>query len=135
MKPADAALNAARAGVQVGRDAERPVFREPWEAQAFALVVALETAELFSWREWTAALSHQIANAHGEPDEAYYRCWHAALEDLVVQKGVVSQAALAEPKAAWESAARATPHGRPILLADDPQPPSEAAVKRAQSPS
>ena len=126
MKPSDAALNAVRASGPTGRDAEGEVFREPWEAQAFALAVALEEAKLFSWSEWTAALSRQIAAAagRGEPNEAYYHCWLAALEDLGVAKGVVSRAGLAARKAAWERAALATPHGQPILLANDPQAPS-----------
>ena len=47
----------------IARDSERPVFNEVWEAQAFAMVVALHEAKLFSWSEWTAALSREIAAA------------------------------------------------------------------------
>ena len=35
---------------------EEPVFSEPWQAEAFALVVALHERGLFSWAEWAEAL-------------------------------------------------------------------------------
>ena len=44
-----------------------PVFREPWEAQAFALAVRLSETGRFSWREWTTALSQEI---QGAPDRS-----------------------------------------------------------------
>ena len=120
----DALYAAAGAGLMIARDAGGPVFREPWEAQAFAMAVALHEAKLFGWSEWTAALSRQIQAAAGsesaESDGAYYRCWLAALESLVVEKGAVSRELLAARAAAWERAAEATPHGAPILLANDP---------------
>jgi nitrile hydratase accessory protein len=104
---------------------EEERFREPWEAQAFALVLALHEANLFAWSEWAAALSREI---HAQPDSgsakgdgAYYRHWLAALEGLVVEKGAASREALAARAAAWERAARATPHGAPIVLANDPR--------------
>jgi nitrile hydratase accessory protein len=104
---------------------ERPRFREPWEAQAFALALALHEAGLFTWREWTAALSREIHAPTGsgpvEGDGAYYRDWLTALERLVVEKRAASREALAARAAAWGRAARGTAHGAPILLANDPQ--------------
>src|SRR4051794_10076366 len=41
----------------------KPVFREPWEAQAFAMTLALYERGLFTWREWAAALSAAINRA------------------------------------------------------------------------
>jgi nitrile hydratase accessory protein len=118
------ALEAAAAGPPIARDANGPVFREPWEAQAFAMVVALHEAKLFSWSEWTAALSRQIQASAGsesvEREDSYYRDWLAALESLVIEKGVVSRQLLTARAAAWARAAEATPHGQPILLANDP---------------
>ena len=88
------------------------------------MVVALHEAKLFAWSEWTAALSRQMETAAGsesvERDDAYYRHWLAALESLVVEKGAVSRELLAARRATWERAAEATPHGAPILLANDP---------------
>ena len=72
---------------RIPRDAEGPVFREPWEAEAFALAVALHRAGTFTWTEWAAALADEIAGAKaaGDPDlgDTYYRHWLAALEKLV----------------------------------------------------
>jgi nitrile hydratase accessory protein len=106
------------------RDADGPVFRAPWEAQAFAMTLALHRRGVFSWPEWATALSAEIrsAQAAGDPDtgETYYRHWLAALERLVVERGVTTPPALDARRAAWDRAARATPHGRPITLANDP---------------
>ena len=103
------------------RDAEgSPVFREPWEAQAFAMAVRLHEAGHFTWTEWAAALAEEIrtAQAAGDPDlgDTYYRHWLAALEHLVAAKGLVGADELARRKAEWDEAARETPHGSPIEL-------------------
>lgn len=101
-------------------DAEGPVFRAPWEAQAFAMVLALHQKGLFTWAEWAAALSEEIrrAQAGGDPDtgETYYRHWLNALERLAVAKGATTADKLDQTAAAWDRAARATPHGQPIML-------------------
>ena len=105
----------------------RPVFSTPWEAQAFALTLALHERGLFTWGDWAAALAAAIrrAQAAGDPDDGstYYAHWLAALEALVAETGVASEGALAERRAAWDRAARATPHGEPITLANDPGAP------------
>src|SRR5689334_10737640 len=76
-----------RAVPGAGQVNEEPVFREPWEAQAFALTVALHERGAFSWPEWSAALAEEIERA-GETDsgEAYYHHWLRALERLVAQR-------------------------------------------------
>jgi nitrile hydratase accessory protein len=110
------------------RDADGPVFREPWEAQAFAMAVALHERGAFSWTEWAAALALEIkeAQASGDPDtgETYYRHWLAALERLVAAKALASTAELASRRDQWDRAARATPHGQPIELANASTPPA-----------
>ena len=106
-------------------DATGPVFREPWEAQAFAMAVALHEKGLFTWPEWAEALSETIRGARraGDPDtgETYYDHWLATLERLVVRKGASSVDRLNALRQAWDRAARATPHGEPILLENDPE--------------
>jgi nitrile hydratase accessory protein len=101
-------------------DAEGPVFREPWEAQAFAMTLALHERKLFTWPEWAATLSDEIkrAQAAGDPDtgETYYRHWLAALERLVQEKGVADARTLHRYVHAWDHAADRTPHGQPIEL-------------------
>jgi nitrile hydratase accessory protein len=102
------------------RDDDGPVFREPWEAQAFAMTLALHERGLFTWPEWADTLAQEIKRAHaaGDPDtgETYYRHWLNALERLVAEKGVADASALGRYVHAWEHAAGRTPHGQPIEL-------------------
>lgn len=102
------------------RDGTSPVFREPWEAQAFAMTLALHQRGLFSWSEWAQALAAQIGAAQvaGDPDlgDTYYRHWLTALETLVAVKGASSIEELARYQRAWGHAAERIPHGRPIGL-------------------
>jgi nitrile hydratase accessory protein len=104
-------------------DAEGPVFREPWEAQAFAMTLALHERGLFTWSEWAERLGAAIkhAQAHGDPDlgNTYYRHWLAALEALLAGKGLVDAAAVERYTHAWEHAAARTPHGESIVLRGD----------------
>jgi len=101
-------------------DAEGPVFREPWEAQAFAMALALHGRGVFTWPEWAATLGEEIkrAQAAGDPDTGatYYRHWLNALERLVAEKGVTDKTTLRRYHDAWDHAADRTPHGKPIEL-------------------
>ena len=95
------------------KDGDGPVFAEPWEAQAFAMAVKLNEAGVFTWGEWAEALGAELKSA---PSRPYYESWLAALERLVEAKGVVSGSERLVRIDAWERAAKATPHGQPILL-------------------
>lgn len=99
---------------------DAPVFREPWEAHAFAMVLTLHQRGVFTWREWADALSAAIAAAQaaGDPDRGatYYQHWLHALEHLVSAKGAGSEAELRRYRLAWDHAADRTPHGHPIEL-------------------
>jgi nitrile hydratase accessory protein len=61
---------------------ERP-FQTPWQAEAFAMAVALVESGQTTPREWAAALGAQRA-AHGPDDgtERYWRDWLAAPEAI-----------------------------------------------------
>jgi len=101
-----------------------PQFSEPWQAQAFAMTLALHERGLFSWAEWADALARHItaAQAAGDPDNGntYYDHWLAALESLVAGKGASSHSELENYRHAWRQAAERTPHGQPVALrADD----------------
>jgi nitrile hydratase accessory protein len=115
-----AARRALDAVPGIPREADGPVFREPWEAQAFAMTLALHARGLFSWPEWAAMLGEEIkrAQAAGDPDtgETYYRHWLNALERIVAAKGVTDARTLARYREAWDHAADRTPHGAPIEL-------------------
>ena len=96
------------------------VFREPWEAEAFALVMSLQRRGVFSNNEWAAALGEEIkkAQAAGDPDtgETHYHHWLTALERLVAAKGLADPTTLARTRKAWQHASARTPHGTPIEL-------------------
>ena len=115
-----AAAQATNAVPDIPRDADGPVFREPWEAQAFAMALALHARGLFTWNEWAAALADEIkrAQAAGDADtgETYYRHWLATLERLTAAKGVATSETLNRCRDAWDHAADRTPHGQPIEL-------------------
>jgi nitrile hydratase accessory protein len=104
----------------IPRDEEGPVFRQPWEAPAFALALLLHEAGLFAWNEWARTLGEEIAAARaaGDPDrgDTYYRHWLAALERILAEKGVTNPAQLERHRRAWRHAAGRTPHGAPIAL-------------------
>jgi len=111
-------------GLHIPHDENGPVFRAPWEAEAFALAVSLKERGLFTWKEWAAALGDEIkkAQAAGDPDtgETYYQHWLATLERILTEKGVVDGGMLARTRDAWQRACARTPHGTPIeLRADD----------------
>ena len=116
----EAARRASEALPSIPSDADGPVFREPWEAQAFAMTLALHARGLFTWPEWAAALAEEIKRAQraGDPDtgETYYQHWLAALERIVADKGVADVGTLARYRDAWDHAADRTPHGKPIEL-------------------
>ncbi len=102
-------------------DRDGPIFREPWEAQAFAMTVSLHKSGLFTWETWTQTIGALIA-ADESPDktgERYYQYWLRALEQLVAEKTPISPDQLETRKNAWDRAARATPHGEAIELGRD----------------
>lgn len=94
-------------------DGDGPVFAEPWEAQAFAMAVKLNETGVFTWGEWAETLGAELK---AEPERPYYESWLAALEKLVEAKGLMSGPERLARVAAWDRAAKATPHGEPIEL-------------------
>lgn len=102
-------------------------FAEPWQAQAFAMVVQLHAKGLFTWREWADTLAGCIAAAQAAGDadrgDTYYDHWLAALEQIVAMKGAASADELHRTAQAWDHAADRTPHGRPIELQAQDYPP------------
>jgi hypothetical protein len=55
----------------IPQDGDGPVFREPWEAQAFALVLELFDKGHFTWSEWVRTLSAEIAAAKDRGDPTW----------------------------------------------------------------
>jgi nitrile hydratase accessory protein len=99
-----------------------PVFPEPWAAEAFAMTVHLHERGLFSWPEWAEHLSAELHKPdRAEDGSDYFDCWVTALSNLLVNRGVADAATLLTLQESWQRAAEATPHGKPILLENDPQ--------------
>lgn len=99
-----------------------PVFPEPWAAEAFAMTVHLHEKGLFAWSEWAEVLSRELHKpGRAEDGSDYFDCWVAALSELLVSRGVADASAILDLQKSWQRAAEATPHGKPIELANDPQ--------------
>jgi len=85
--------------LDIPRDEGGPVFKAPWEALAFGLVVKLHERGVFSWKEWADALAAVIreAGAAGDPDRGgtYYLHWVKALERVVIGRGLADETLLA----------------------------------------
>ncbi len=90
------------------------VFAEPWEAQAFALAVALNERGVFTWAQWASAFA-----AVPEESGSYYHRWLQTLERLVTERALTDGETLERYRHAWEHAAERTPHGTPIELTPD----------------
>ena len=67
------------------------VFESPWGGRAFGVTVALTNAGLCKWKEFNSIFIEHIAMAENSGDlSTYYQRWLAALEELAVDKGLVS---------------------------------------------
>jgi nitrile hydratase accessory protein len=86
-------------------------FSAPWEAQAFALAVALADKGAFAWHEFSESLGAEIKAAdEAGRDAPYYLLWLVALEKLLARKGVVSEVVLTAREAAVKEEATAAAH-------------------------
>lgn len=101
-------------------------FDDPWQAQLFALTVALSDAGHFSWPDWTRAFGttlkrHGATRAlEGQPLDGgadYFNAWLETLETLLAARGMAAAGERAALKSAWENAYLTTPHGQPVRLA------------------
>ena len=95
-------------------------FAAPWEAQVFALVVALQERGLITAKEWADALGTAIRPPDAPEQPADYAHWLVALEALLAARGVAETVRVAARQDAYLRAAAATPHGQPIRLENDP---------------
>lgn len=88
--------------LKVPGDEGGPVFREPWQARSFALVVALCRDGHYDWDEFRSLLIAEIgaADRAGDWETGYFNHWLAASEKLLAGRGLIAENALAERKAA-----------------------------------
>lgn len=88
-------------------------FDEPWQAQVFAMTVALNEAGHFSWADWAELFGPRVSEA---PAACYWQIWSEALVDMLARLNVSSAADIQALALRWQEAARSTPHGHPITL-------------------
>lgn len=93
-------------------------FEEPWQAQLFALTVALNEVGQFTWAEWTALFGSRVQYAEAD---AYWHTWSETLISLLENQGIAQAVEIRALTERWQAAARATPHGQPILLSTAPE--------------
>ncbi|WP_212769980.1 nitrile hydratase accessory protein [Thalassovita mangrovi] len=92
-------------------------FEEPWQAQLFAFTVALNEAGHFTWSEWTAVFGPRVQGAEAD---VYWNIWFEALVEMLETAGIARADEVQALTERWQAAARATPHGMPILLSAAP---------------
>lgn len=86
------------------------------------MTVQLHENGVFSWSEWAAALSAELHKpGRAEDGSDYFDGWVAALTGLLVERGVADATTIMALQQSWQRAAEATPHGQPIVLANDPE--------------
>ena len=97
-----------------------PVFAIPWQADIFVTAVSLSHNGLYRWAEWVDGFS-LIINQHPQQqdetsEDAYYRQWLLALENMLSTKEVISPADIQARTEQWRHAYLNTPHGHPVEL-------------------
>jgi nitrile hydratase accessory protein len=75
-------------------------FAQPWERQAFGIALALSKTGHFDWEDFRQKLIAAIGDWEAghdldDPSWNYYDRWLTALEQLLVQEGIVTAEELA----------------------------------------
>jgi nitrile hydratase accessory protein len=91
-----AEVNAMTGAEALPRSNGELVFAEPWQARAFGVAVGLVQEQGLGWEAFRSRLIDEIGSwerehrdGQGDP-YAYYERWLAALERLVLERGLVS---------------------------------------------
>lgn len=100
-----------------------PAFFAPWQAKLFALTVHLNEQGLFTWEDWTSSFGARLEDRRAKEQESpeivandYFQDWLATLEEILSERDLTTFDEIVELTEKWQAAARATPHGQPILL-------------------
>lgn len=97
--PGDESIHELSGAAAVPRRNGELVFDAPWQSRAFGMAVALHDRGTFRWDEFRDLLIAEIAThpspqTSQSPAAVYYRQWLAALERLLVAKGIVAPGTL-----------------------------------------
>jgi nitrile hydratase accessory protein len=105
MRPDATELGDARRRVEAlvcdlpGGGVDERLLNEPWELRAFAMAVAAYHQGKYEWSEFQLSLIQAIRQweegSSGEP-WSYYEHWLTALETVLAENGVLSEAAVDE---------------------------------------
>jgi nitrile hydratase accessory protein len=63
------------------------IFDAPWESRTFGIAAVLQEQGRWTWEEFAARFEEPPA---GDEPETYYRSWLAALESLLIERGVLT---------------------------------------------
>lgn len=94
---------------------DEQVFASPWQAQVFAMTVALHEKGIFTWTEWAQTLGRHVSDGASNGSD-YYARWADAFEEMLETHGIVTKMDIEDGTSAWHEAAARTPHGMPIEL-------------------
>lgn len=94
---------------------DEQVFAQPWQAQVFAMTVALHERGVLTWPGWAQLLGRHVARGAADGSD-YYNRWADALQEVLAERQIASAEEIDRAAQAWHEAAARTPHGRPIEL-------------------
>jgi len=76
-------------------------------------MVAMNEAGQFSWSEWAEVFGPRVQSVGADQE---WEAWAEALVALLEAKGIAEAAEIITLTQRWQAAAKATPHGKPIVL-------------------
>ena len=85
--PVDAAVTAMTGPAAPPRRNGELVFEAPWQGRAFGMALGIVERLGLEWKDFQR---HLIAEIAANPEAPYYDSWVAALEQLLLDTGVVS---------------------------------------------
>ncbi len=93
------------------RNCESLKFDQPWQGRVFGLALALAERKSYPWESFRQSLIGTIGSwdethAPDDPTWEYYQQWLSALEKLVLDLGLISDAELAERTLAFQNRTR-----------------------------
>ena len=84
------------------------IFSEPWEGRVFGMAITLHGEGTYPWEEFRDRLIAVVNSTDHKPDPApdYYEHWLAALEQLLLDKGIMTREEFECRKAEFASGER-----------------------------
>lgn len=116
-----------------------PVFRDSWEAEAYAIGNLLVKEGHLLPAEWMQRMAAAIAcaQAAGDPDrgDTYYQHWCAALESFCFDRQWILPDLYQQQLDLWAAAIANTPHGVPLALENATAPPCSEGPGHPHGPT